>query len=382
MMAARIVTGSLLALLLCLTGSRTAAQQTAAYRTLKLEEIAGRLADRGIRITDEGMYDASVLCPGKQVEMRKDIFGRVGFIGLHLFSSELRTNYALPVYDFMERYLLELLLLGEEERQVKLREDKVEVQLNGMAYGKGMRRLADFILPIGGDSPFALQADSAGYRAGWQVSAGTVALVVPKQYELIFGSDKAEMEKGLMEELARVEARRTVWDTLRPEELLPAARKGYYIRRGTSYMILALQTDTYYKDMGGGRCVLLFEKGLPGESLANLFQEGFYGERRVAMRIKHHCYGNRVTEFQVDVQNWVEYCRAQKCHIYFGPETLSDTEISGTVVVTNPDLGYNHILYFRCATDIFDRKRPSVDVDLYTYVPTHNIKDLFYDYQK
>lgn len=382
MMAARIVIAVWLALLLCLTGSLTVAQQPSAYRTLKLEEMAGRLADRGIRITDEGMYDASVLCPGKQVEMKRDIFGRVGFIGLHLFNEEARKSYASPVYDFMERYLLELLLLSEEERQVKLREDKVEVQLNGIAYEKGMRRLTDFVLFVDERSLFALQADSAGYRAGWQVSVGSVALVFPKQYELIFGSDKAEMEKELMEELARVEPVRTVWDTLKPEELQPAVREGYYIRRGTSYLIPDLQTDTYYKLIDDGRCVLLFEKELPGESLANLFQEGFYGNRRVTMRIKHHCYGNRVTEFQVDVQNWVEYCRAQKCHIYFGPETLSDTEISGTVVVVNPDLGYNHILYFRCATDIFDRKRPMMDVDLYTYVPTHNIKDLFYDYQK
>lgn len=382
MMKIKIIAASLLYLLLCLPGDRAVAQQPLTYRTLKLEEIAGRLADRGIRLTDEGMYDASVLCPGKQVEMKKDIFGRVGFIGLHLFNEKIRKSYASPVYDFMERYLLELLLLSEEERRVKLHEDKVEVHLNGMAYEKGMRRLTDFIFFVGGESPFSMQADSAGYRAGWQVSVGPVALVFPKQYELIFGSDKAEMEKGLMEELARVEAKRTVWDTLSVKDLLPTVRKGYYVRRGTSYLIQELQTDTYYKQLDTGHCVLLFEKELPGESLANLFQEGFYGDRRVTMKIKHHCYGNRVTEFQVDVQNWVEYCRAQKCWIYFGPETLNDTEISGTVVVTNPDLGYNHILYFRCATDIFDRKRPSMDVDLYTYVPTHNIKDLFYDYRK
>ncbi len=369
-------------LLLWLPVGRTMAQQPLTYRTLKLEEIAGRLADRGIRLTEEGLYDASVLCPGKRVEMKKDIFGRVGFIGLHLFDEETRKGYASPVYDFMERYLLELLLLSEEDRRVKLYEDKVEVLLDGMAYEKGMRRLTDFVLFVGGESPFSIQSDSAGYKAGWRVSVGTVALVFPKQYELIFGSDKAEMEKGLMEELARVEAKRTLWDTLPVKDLLPTARKGYYVRRGTSYLIPELQTDTYYKQLDAERCVLIFEKGLPGESLANLFQEGFYGDRRVAMKIKHRCYGNQITEFEVDVQNWVEYCRKQKCYIYFGPETLNDTEISGTVLVVNPDLGYNHILYFRCATDIFDRKRPSMDVDLYTYVPTHNIKDLFYDYRK
>lgn len=384
MMKTKMITRGLLCLLLWLPGCLTlsAAQEPVVYRTLKLEDMAGRLAQKGIKLTKEGLYDASALCPGKQVEMKKDIFGRVGFIGLHLFNEEIRKSYASPVYDFMERYLLELLLLGEDERRVKLREDKVEIQLNGMAYEKGMKRLTDFILFVGGESPFSIQSDSAGYRAGWQVSVGTVALVFPKQYELIFGSDKAEMEKGLMEELARVEAKRTVWDTLAVKDLLPTSRKGYYVRRGTSYMIPQLQTDTYYKQFDRDRCVLLFEKGLPGESLANLFQEGYYGDRRVAMKIKHHCYGNQVMDFEVDVQNWVEYCRTQKCHIYFGPETMSNTEISGTVLVVNPDLGYNHILYFRCATDIFDRKRPSMDVDLYTYVPTHNIKDLFYDYQK
>ena len=384
MMKTNRMIGYLLCLIVCFSGFYTplSAQEPVVYRTLKVEDIAGRLAERGIRIKKEGLYDASALCPGKQVEMKKDIFGRVGFIGLHLFDKSLRQNFASPVYDFMERYLLELLLLNEDERRVKLREDKVEVLLNGVGYEKGMRRLTDFILFVGSDSPFTIQSDSLGYKAGWKVSIGTAALIFPKQYELIFGSDKAEMEKGLMEELARVEEKVSVWDTFNVKDLQPTSRKGYYFRRGSSYLIPELHTDTYYKQIDAENCVLLFDKELPGESIANLFQTGYYGDRRVAMKIKHHCYGNQVADFEVDVQNWVEYCRIQKCRIYFGPETLSDTEISGTVLVVNPDLGYNHILYFRCGTDIFDRKRPSMDVDLYTYVPTHNIKDLFYDFHK
>ena len=77
-------------LLLATAGFSAYGQEQSHYRTLKLESLAEQLAAKGIRLETEGLYPADKLCPGKQVEMAQDIFGRVGFIGLHLFDAGMQ----------------------------------------------------------------------------------------------------------------------------------------------------------------------------------------------------------------------------------------------------------------------------------------------------
>ena len=236
--------------------------------------------------------------------------------------------------------------------------------------------------PSVGKTAFALNADAERYTVGWQLADGTLTMVFPKQYELLLGADKMEMEKGLMEELARAGDVDCEVDTLAVAGLEPAARKGYYIRKGGHYLANEMHSDTYYREIGNGKAVLVFDAALPAESLANLFQEGWCGDdRRVMIQVQHHCYGNRKVEFMLELPQWVAYCKQHKCDVYFGMEQSDGTTLKGTVIVVNPDLGYNHMLYFECAADLFTRLRPHVDAVLYSYVPTHNIKDLFNDYK-
>ena len=358
-------------------------QKPPVYRTLKLERLAEQLAERGIRLADEGLYPAGDLCPGKQVEMDRDIFGRVGFIGLRLFDVAMQREYASPVYEFVERYFLELLLAdGRDAVELKLREDKVELSFNGTPYARGMWNLAERVAAVTEQTAFALNADAERYTVGWQLADGTLTMVFPKQYELVLGADKMEMEKGLMEELARAGDVDCEVDTLAVAGLEPAARKGYYIRKGGHYLANEMHSDTYYRAIGGGWAIPVFDAALPAESLANLFQEGWCGdERRVMMDVEHHCYGNQRVKFMLELPNWVAYCKQHKCDVYFGMEQSDGKKLKGSVIVVNPDLGYNHMLYFECATDLFTRLRPRLHATLYSYVPTHNIKDLFDDYK-
>ena len=354
-------------LFLATAGATAFGQEASEYRTLKLQGMAEQLAGKGIRISEEGLYPAGGLCSGKQVEMKRDIFGRVGFIGLRLFDATVQTKYASPVYEFIERYFLELLLLADPDAvALKLEEDKVDLTFNGTPYAGGMWNLPDRIAALNANTAFALNADMERYTVGWQLPDGTLKMVFPKQYELIVGADKMEMEKGLMEELARANALPNEMDTVDIAGLEPSPRKGYYIRKGGHYLANEMHSDTYYREIGNGKAVLVFDAALPAESLANLFQEGWCGDdRRVMIQVQHHCYGNRKVEFMLELPQWVAYCKQHKCDVYFGMEQSDGTTLKGTVIVVNPDLGYNHMLYFECAADLFTRLRPHVDAVLY-----------------
>ena len=144
-------------------------------------------------------------------------------------------------------------------------------------------------------------------------------------------------------------------------------------------MTNALHSATYYKAIDDKRATLFFDKEMPGESLANLFLRGFCGNRKLMLRITHNRYGNQKTLFEVDVTRFAAYCRANRCEVYFATEELDGKSVKGTVLVQNRDLGYNHLLYFDCPLEAFDRLRPMVNVTLYTYIPTHNVKNLLSD---
>ena len=169
-------------LLLATAGFSAYGQEQSHYRTLKLESLAEQLAAKGIRLETEGLYPADKLCPGKQVEMAQDIFGRVGFIGLHLFDAGMQQEYASPVYEFVERYFLELLLAGTPDAVAfKLEEDRVELTFNGTPYASGMWDLAGRIAAVTPQSAFALESDAESYTIGWQLPDGTLKMVFPKQ---------------------------------------------------------------------------------------------------------------------------------------------------------------------------------------------------------
>ena len=361
----------------------TAGAQEHAYRTRGLAELAGRLEKKGVALTAPGEHDASSVCPGKRVYMQKDLFGRVGAIGLRLFSDSLKRDFDRRVYDFAERYLLELLLCpSREEVLTRLKEDKVELTFNCISYTAGGWELRDGVAFLGDSLMLNVSTGSGCYVVDWRDDSRSFNMIFPMQYELIHGADKAEMEEGFMEELARAKVPDHARDTLPLVELQETKRKGYYARKGGVYLTNALHSATYYKAIDDQRATLFFDKALPGESLANLFLRGFCGERKLTLKITHHRYGNQKTLFEVDVTRFVAHCREQGCEIYFATEEMDGKGVKGTVLVQHRDLGYNHLLYFDCPMEAFDRLRPMVNVALYTYIPTHNVKNLFNDEPK
>jgi len=367
-------------LLLCGCLSGNAAAQSRAYRTRKLADLAGQLEQRGISLPAPGRYDAAKVCPGKQVQMELDLFGKVGFIGLQLFNDSLKRHFDRPVYDFVERYLLELLLCeSREEVLTRLREDKVELTFNNFSYETGTWELPACLALVQDSLWLNFSSVSNCYMVDWRNDSASFHLIFPKQYELIHGADKAEMEQGFMEELARVELPARGGDTRPVTELQATKKKGYYLKRGTVYLANTLHSNTYYKAIDTERATLFFEKEMPGESLANLFLRGFCGDRKLVLQMTHNRYGNQKTRFDVDIARFVAHCRANRCEIYFATEKLDGKRMTGTVLVQNPDLGYNHLLHFDCPMEAFERLRPVVQVSLYTYIPTHNIKNLFDD---
>lgn len=116
------------------------AQEETIYRTKQLEEIGQMLETCGISAMKPGIYDADAICLGKKVRVEAGFGGLISSIGLELFDTRVVAEYLRPVYDFVERYLLRLLLIDKPDEILRLlNDDKVELVLNGVPFEKKSR---------------------------------------------------------------------------------------------------------------------------------------------------------------------------------------------------------------------------------------------------
>lgn len=358
------------------------AQEETIYRTKQLEEIGQMLETCGISAIKPGIYDADAICPGKRVRVEAGFGGLISSIGLELFDTRVVVEYLRPVYDFVERYLLRLLLIDKPDEILRLlNDDKVGLVLNGVPFEKSPVALVSFVAAIQLGTDFVFVADTTAYKVGWDTGTGTLQMTFPKQYGLIAGKDKIEMEDDFQKELFLYMPETPAVEQVPLSVLTAVPGCGYYRRRGEHYIIPALCSDRYYRVALDSVVTLLFDKDCPEASLVNLFLEGERIRHEVFMEVEHRRYGKRYDHLELPVNSWVAFCKGEKCVPYFGVEEIAREKVTGTVIMVNSDLGYNHVLYYECDRQKFLKGDYSLKGWLYTYVPTHNVLDLFEEYK-
>ena len=369
-------------LFMCLEVNCLYAQEETIYRTKQLEEIGQMLETRGISAMKPGIYDADAICPGKRVRVEAGFGGLISSIGLELFDTRVVAEYLRPVYDFVERYLLRLLLIDKPDEILRLlNDDKVGLVLNGVPFEKSPVALVSFVAAIQPGTDFVFVADTTAYKVGWDTGTGTLQMTFPKQYGLIAGKDKIEMEDDFQKELFLYMPETPAVEQVPLSVLTAVPGCGYYRRRGEHYIIPALCSDRYYRVAPDSVVTLLFDKDCPEASLANLFLEGERIGQEVFMEVEHRRYGKRRDHLELPVNSWVAFCKGEKCVPYFGVEEIARGKVTGTVIMVNSDLGYHHVLYYECDRQKFLKGDYSLKGWLYTYVPTHNVLDLFEEYK-
>jgi len=297
----------------------------------------------------------------------------IDHIGLHLFNREqVRDKDMTVVFDFVERYLLELILLKDKSKIAgKLKEDKVNLEYGDFP---ALKKITESLLLE------VTQSDSRKYRISWtdKTNGQTVyALSFPMYYELMLGMNKIEIENNLEADIKAQIYNIKVTEPVRKENLYPVPQTKYYIKQGEKYILETLNSNLYYIKKQDGTFTLLFDEKFPVESLSNLMISDDM-DNNYLLNVTQNKYGQNVSEFTVPLKQWIRYCLNLGCVAYFGLESQDEHQIIASVVMENRKLAYNHVLYI-----IFDKSRlnkpdGTIKAKLHAYIPTHNVTDLFY----
>lgn len=276
----------------------------------------------------------------------------VHHIGLHLFNEDMRDDHA-PVFDFLERYFLQLKYPPMSKSAQKMMRDDQFLFIIGSA------NTIDALSP---NDNFGFSYDKNLYVAKWSRSDQVLLSVsFPVEYELISGENKIEAENNLMTDVKAVKV-----SNVKPR-----------VSGGVHYINERFTSRLYYQGKK-----LLFDEHHPAETVANLLQsvdmDGAY-----YVKITQVSYGFRKTTFEIPLHQWIAFCYQRGCQLYVGIENIGNNgDVSAVVIAVNESENYNHVLTISVPYDSICDKKGSLEARLYPYVPTHNVRNLFATYGK
>ena len=307
---------------------------------------------------------------GKAIYLRTDGFGDVSLIGYRLFPQYVKEQFkGIPVFDFLERYLLELeLRLDGKDAGMRMYIDQVVVT-------KGSLQM---LHQLNQQSAISVSIDEITrkmYRLSMLIDGKELTVFIPADSQLLFGGNLIELEHAFIDGLRRMiavepEALIQNWDATLAEE-----DKGGLVIDGGYYRIEEIRGDIYLTKRKGNRQLLMDRKS-PARSVSNMMLTGI-APRKVILQTDFHVYGNKIDRQQVELQQFVDYCVNEGCRLYFGMKTLTDTEITGTLFAYSEKYAYTHMLSVTIPLDILDGSSSLITGKAYIYIPLHDITEKY-----
>lgn len=190
-----------------------------AYGQFVTKRVESLALKTGIQVSDTVLapvgcdLDSSFFYRGHPLHVKKNPYGEVCHIGYSFFSQEMRKEKPLAIYDFLERYLLELdLTESQEQIKEKLRKDNV-------IYDDKPRE------PVGDDDAFfnLKFLTHHKYEVEWKRGKDYFHLAFDADCQLMLGASEDELEKVMLKRLQRAESK----DSTCADVMLVLDRYGY-----------------------------------------------------------------------------------------------------------------------------------------------------------
>lgn len=342
------------------------------YRLPRLEKLAAavHLQVDDLRLGSDVEIDSVTFFQGWPLYLRTNSFGDVSHIGYRLFPRAIKEQHkGIPVFDFLERYLLELdLRLDGKEPSLRMDIDQVTVV-------KGSLQMLHL---LNGRASLQLNVDEITrkmYRLEINFGQQVLTVVIPADSQLLYGGNMIELEQSFVDGISRIipinpEALICNWDAVHTKRV-----KNMMVIDGGYYRIEDIRGDIYLTDRRGHRQLLLDRKS-PMHSISNMMLTGVtpYGAN---LQVDFHVYGNSKQSRYTTLQQFVDYCKSEGCQLYFGTKTLTATELKGTLFAYNEKYAYTHMLSVTVPLAVLESADTLIIGHAYVYIPLHDITEQY-----
>lgn len=351
------------------------AQTMDKYKTMKLAKIAEKIGlVQKIDSLDNGLYCGLISFDSHRLSIIKRV-GRVEHIGISVFPELIRLSQPSPVYDFIERYALDIMLtnlstFGTDER---LRQDMV-------TFEKGnLQLLPTFFADTTITIVISNHAERA-YAVDWRRGDNLVCrMSFPSNYELLQGSKMLENEIRLKIDIMSHEAQ--IHKTTLPSIDKLIEDNGLFVFDNGYNSIESMRNCRYFRSIDSGgvdSLELVCSSKFPVESVANLFT-GNDIDNNFEVEIRQLKYHFNKENYKVRLSQLIGFCLDEGCLPYFGLISYDESsgEIDAVVEMRNHEESYEHLMRVKMNRNKLDRREGLINVTLTGYILTHDIYDLY-----
>ena len=294
---------------------------------------------------------------------------------LNLFPPELRQEGDSVVLDFIDRYLTELSALERSGDFIaqRIADDGVIFSVGSPASARNITSELLFSLS---------RIEDSYYVAEWQDSTANAILSMsfPISFELLLGKPKVEIEKELREVL---KSEPFDYDTACSIDSMAILPDGYMQTTPHShYYVESVNTARYYQKPKNDSICPVFDTRQKEYSAANLFAGIIEQADDYMLYVDQSLYGFQSEQYMIHLSQWLHYCQRMNLTIYFGVEVEREDGLQALLIAQSKDLGFNHMLSIIIPGRFVEKKNTVMKAMLNAFIPTHNIKDLYQQYEE
>ena len=316
-----------------------------------------------------------------------DAAGELTHLGVAVFSPEIQQVLNPFLWRGVERILLRIVLqTSEAERGKWMKENGIRLFLEACPYGSGPFKSFGKAIPILKNvTGVKVLEDYNRYRI--LITGGseetTLRLSIPKERELIYGTDKKEEDERQSKRLQSYQGRAQV-------NLLPSLDQIYATNNsevwhtiGDVFYIDSLCADGYYTVKEPGEIISpIWSPKYPKESVKNLMLGNVMPEG-LTVDVMHRQYGGRYETWTCDWATLIGGLKDEGVMEPFAAAQYMPEKglLTGILVLRNTSFSFTHMLLVSIPVSQLGTDNPArLTALLYTNTPQHNVYSLFEEY--
>lgn len=377
---------------LALTMVMTIVSLTLSAQNYKADRLRMAVKKMGLQITPDSLMpdttfslsakDGRVLC------MRTDPMGDIEHVGIPLFNDVMRFLQPSPVYDFLEYAVLNW----------KYKINPNQLYLSKVIFKKGSWEslLSNQLNEC--DCMIENREDKL-YIVTWKLEdKEIVSLGIPIDYELLNNDTRRNMERAFVRDLeaSNPSIVRPNPALVNEDSLSIYGTEGLFVIPGKSYIIDLLNQNVYYKlttvyettdtvinkqpvtmTIDAVLPMVVRDPEFPAETFANLMMCDDNSVPDVTIDLNFHLSNYHRERVSMPLSQLKAFCHQQGCNLYFACDGIQNEKVRGVMFACNLPKGYNHLFSLRAPTEQLTSSSPTIQADVYLYIPPISKEKLF-----
>lgn len=299
----------------------------------------------------------------KPLTIRVNEWKEIDHIGFKLFNDTLKEAYPSPVYDFLERYLLERNLYSDGS------EEKTRLEWEKVLFVVGNEST---IFKIDSTYNFSYSYEELRkYNVMWSKEHDTIfQMKFDMDYQLLSGCSISELESIFMRSLKRMPA---LAKTPMNKVNFPDETKTYTFE-GSNFISPYIRNDIYFTKKQDFWEPVASKKVLT-RSISNMMLD-YANNGTLLAKLTLRGYGDYTDSVVVNYSNFISMHRKKGYDAYFGLKYNDKHDFSGTLFLVNKKAGFLHLLSVNAPIDaIEDKQKIRIEGEIFPYIPLFNVSD-------